>query len=109
MPETTAETKYLTITEATKAVPGRPHVSTIWRWMKKGASSARGRVKLTYYRVGGRIYTTPADIDAFVARLTEIDQAESPEAETVAPEVRDDRRRERDIEAAERRLAASGC
>ncbi len=57
---------YLTLAEATGAMPGQVSLSTIWRYVLKGV---RG-VKLSTIVRGGRRLTTPAMIDAFVAATT---------------------------------------
>ena len=58
-----ATEQVISLTEATKRLPGRPHLSTIWRWFARGV---RGQ-KLETVIVGGRRYTSVEAIDRFVA------------------------------------------
>lgn len=53
--------------EATRHAPGRPHVSTIWRWMTRGV---RG-IRLESLVCAGRRYTSLEAIERFIARTTE--------------------------------------
>ena len=67
------ETK-LTLTQATKHWPGRPHTSTLWRACRKGTLAANGeRVFLEHRRFGSRIYTSHEAIERFAQRLTAAD------------------------------------
>jgi len=54
--------EFLTLSEAAKVIPGRPHRNTIARWMHKGA---RGR-KLKFWRIGSKIVTTESAIRQFM-------------------------------------------
>lgn len=54
----------LSLTEAAKIAPGRPHLATIWRWCQRGV---RG-VKLETIVVGGRRFTTTEALERFIAR-----------------------------------------
>ena len=63
----------LTLAEASKRLPSRPNVCTLWRWANRGA---RGR-KLETVLVGGRRYTSLEALNRFVA--------ESPTKETALP------------------------
>lgn len=56
----------LTLTEAARHLPGRPHVSTLWRWYTRGV---RG-VRLETLVVGGRRYTSREALQRFSERLT---------------------------------------
>jgi len=49
--------------------PNRPHIATVWRWVKRGV---RG-VKLETIVVGGRRYTNVAAIERFVEATTGVD------------------------------------
>ncbi len=51
------------ISSAPSLIPGRPALSTVWRWVLKGI---RGR-KLESTMVGGRRFTTRQAIARFVA------------------------------------------
>ena len=83
-------------TDATRHVPGRPHVSSIWRWFSTGC---RG-VKLESLVCAGRRYTSLEAIERFVAATT------AAAAGDPLP-TRTRRQRERAIVDAERRLADS--
>ena len=71
--------EFLSPKDASKLIPGRPHISTVWRWMNRGVRGRRLRSTL----IGGRRYipreaireflTAPSDWD----RVAEIDHAES--------------------------------
>ena len=64
----------LTLTEAAKRLPGRPHRSTLWRWARKGIELPDGsRVHLRVRRLGRWTLVAPEDIDSFSAALTEAD------------------------------------
>jgi hypothetical protein len=55
------------LAEATKCVPGNPHISTLIRWWKRGVKG----VKLETLIVGGRRYTSVEAIQRFLAQLNE--------------------------------------
>lgn len=57
--------KPLTLSEAAKIFPGRPHVNTLRRWHHKGY---RG-TKLRGFYSGGALCTTEAAIEEFWAAL----------------------------------------
>jgi hypothetical protein len=64
-----ANEKLLTIPEAAQCVPGergKRGVSTLWRWIAKGA---RG-VKLESVLIGGKRYTSEEALARFIARVT---------------------------------------
>lgn len=82
------------INQASQHVPGRPHKSTVWRWVLRGV---RGQ-KLETCLCGGRRFTSIEAIERFVSRLT------APDAPT--PEYR--RRRAAQIAAANAYLDAAG-
>lgn len=46
-------------------IPGRPHITTLYRWYKHGLKG----VKLETVLVGGRRYTSAEAVKRFVARL----------------------------------------
>lgn len=87
----------LSITVAAREVPGRPHVSTIWRWVNRGV---RG-VKLETIMVGGRRFTSREALERFNQRITAVTAGEP------LP-VRTTRQRARDIDQARRDLAEAG-
>lgn len=61
----------LSLSAASKHVPGNPHASTLWRWCRQGLHG----VRLEYLRVGRRIVTSRESLDRFFAAVTEADQA----------------------------------
>ncbi len=77
----------------------RPHIATLWRWAMHGA---RG-VRLETVRCGGTLCTTLPAIARFCEALTR----QTGPAQ-VNPPARISKRRQREIEAAERRCAAAG-
>ncbi len=56
----------LTLPAAAKALPGRPHVSTLHRWRLRGVHG----VQLETVLVGGRRYTSVEALERFAARTT---------------------------------------
>jgi hypothetical protein len=78
-------------------IPGRPHVSTVWRWVLVGV---RG-IKLETFVVGCQRFTTKQAIERFIAATTA--RANGEPAPTRTP-----RQRVRAIEAAERELRKAG-
>ena len=87
----------VTLTEATKIIPGRPCSSSIWRWYQHGC---RG-IKLETAIVGGRRFTSREAIERFVRRTTE---ARNGAPVNSAP----CRQRQAAIAKAERELEAAG-
>ena len=85
--------KLLSPAEASRHAPGRPHVSTIWRWMTRGC---RG-IRLESLVCAGRRFTSVEAIERFIAATTAA-------ADGTSVPVRSPRRRERDIAAAEAEL-----
>ncbi len=63
----------LSLSQAVKALPyvdgKRPHISTIWRWARKGL---RG-IHLEYVRLGHRVCTSEEALNRFANRLAEAD------------------------------------
>ena len=57
----------LTLSEASRLLPGRPHKSTILRWGKRGIRS----VRLNLVRVGGRWHVSRRALERFIAEVTE--------------------------------------
>jgi hypothetical protein len=89
--------KLVTLTEASKILPGRPHISSIWRWYRRGI---RG-VRLETLVVAGRRYTSLESLERFCAATTAA-------ADGVAMPARTSRQREKAIAAAEAELAREG-
>ena len=64
----------LTLGEAAKLLPNRPHASALWRWCRRGLKSRGGRVvRLAHLRIGGRLYVRREDLEAFGRKLAEAD------------------------------------
>ena len=69
---------YLTIKEARAMVPGRPDVSTLHRWSRKGVKARNGfTVKLATVRMGGQVFTTKEALSSFAKELRINDDAAS--------------------------------
>ena len=81
------------IRQAPKHIPGRPHLSAVYRWMQ------RSNNPLESILVGGRRWTSVEAIHRFIGNS-------NPTAATTT--IPTPARREREIEAAERRLDAAG-
>jgi len=81
--------------EAPATLPGRPHISTLHRWRLRGIRGHRLETCL----IGGRRYTSSEALERFVAATTAAAAGEP-------PPVRTPRQRERDIKAAEQRIAS---
>jgi hypothetical protein len=87
----------VTLTEAAKSLPGRPHVSTLYRWMTRGVRGA----KLETWLIGGSRYTSQEAIDRFIRASNSSAPAELPPAHLSTA-------RQRAIETAEAALRADG-
>ena len=79
----------LTLHDATKHVPGNPHVSTIFRWTADK--------KLDSIKVGGRRFTCVRSIDEFIDKCS----GQKPQSTPT-------RQRSAQVANAERDLAADG-
>jgi hypothetical protein len=92
--------EYITLADAAREFPNRPHTATVIRWAMVGVtvSGGRERVKLGTTKIGGRRYTSRADIDEFLARLN----ASPNKARSVTL------RRARDMARAEEEMDAEG-
>jgi hypothetical protein len=95
----------VSLTQATHHLPERrggkkPNVATIYRWTNDGC---RG-VRLEYTMVGATRCTSLEALQRFFDRLTDAAEADHP----VTPPPVPSRSRQRQIEAAERRLAQAG-
>jgi hypothetical protein len=88
----------LSLTQAAKTLPGRPNITTVWRWRNRGV---RG-VKLETMLSGGRRFTSVEALRRFQDRVTAAADGE-PIANGQTP-----RQRERAIDAAERRAVELG-
>jgi hypothetical protein len=87
----------LSLADAAKALPGHPHITTLWRWRKCGV---RG-VRLETVLVGGRRYTSREAVERFVAATTAVADGEPLPIRTC-------KQRQWAIERAERELEAWG-
>lgn len=100
-----ATEQIVTFAEAAKRLPAvngrRPHASTLWRWARKGI---RG-IHLETRRLGGRFVTSVGALDRFSERLAQINLPVSKPDVPVRPRPK---RHDREIEAAEQRLAEAG-
>lgn len=68
------ERPYLSLTEAANNCPGKPHVSCLWRWCRRGVQARSGeRIRLEHRRLGGKIFTRLDWLEDFSRRLAEAD------------------------------------
>lgn len=64
------------LNEAPEHVSGRPSISAIWRWCRRGVLARNGqRIRLEHRRIGGKIYTSAPWLEAFTKALTDADTA----------------------------------
>ncbi len=87
----------ISIVEATRLIPGRPHLATVYRWFNKGV---RGGIKLETALVGGRRFTSREAVQRFVDRLS------GPRGDAV--QARTTKQRERATKAANDELSRAG-
>lgn len=101
--------QYISLSEAARQSPGRPHVASVWRWCRRGVKSRSGvRVRLGYVRAGGKLFTTEAALSEFFESVAKAD-AEHFDRPVPSPEAtRAERHRERAIKSAETVLGAGG-
>jgi hypothetical protein len=59
----------ISLTEASHLIPGRPSLSTLWRWCRTGVGHPR--VKLEILKIGGRIFTSKKALQTFIERLSQ--------------------------------------
>lgn len=87
----------VTVTQAAKLFPNRPHVASVWRWILNGLNG----INLESVKIGGRRYTSREAIQRFIERTTALaDQKEVP--------VRCARQRTSAVDAAESELSKEG-
>ena len=96
----------ISLTEAAKGLPRRragkkPHVSTLFRWSRAGC---RG-VVLETIQIGGTRCTSREKLALFFRQLTQDSGTDAGQPETP---LRHQRRRRREVAAAERQLDAEG-
>lgn len=87
----------MTLSQATRELPGRPAVSTLWRWLQHGV---RG-VRLETIMVGGVRYTSRESLQRFAEAVTAAsDGGPTP--------TRTSRQKQRDMDGAKLELARDG-
>lgn len=59
----------ITVTQAARKCPSRPHVSTVWRWILNGLNG----VQLESVKIGGRRFTTFEAVQRFIEATTRPD------------------------------------
>lgn len=98
----------LTLSQASRLVPGHPHATSIWRWCRKGILARNGqRVHLEHRRFGGRIFTSAQALERFSERLVDADREHFAARSTRDPAPAQ-RERTQGIEAAHRGLREMG-
>lgn len=69
-----SDVPWMTLSQAAKGLPKvngkRIHVSTLWRWCRKG----QGGITLEYARMGRRVVVTPEALNRFFAALAQPDK-----------------------------------
>ena len=95
MESTTAEQFQPLLSLLARMLGQRMSPTTTWRWIRIGVKVGDRRVKLRAVKIGGKLFTTPDDVQRF------IDEQNPPTGET------DDDEYERSPET-ERRLTAAG-
>lgn len=76
----------VTIAQAARLLPGRPHAKSVARWVWKGVAAPDGRrVRLRFVRAGRRVLTCEAWILEFLAAQTPPDGADNPSAREPRP------------------------
>ena len=89
----------LSYPQASRECPGRPHVSTIFRWARRGV---RG-IRLETVLCGGRRFTSRQALKRFHERVTAAADGRKAEARSTAAH-----RRQAEIDRAESKLADMG-
>jgi hypothetical protein len=75
---------------------------TLWRWVNRGCRAADGtRVKLRIQRIGHQPVTTRSWLNEFFSALAQ-------QPDDTAPTIRSPARRDREVAASRKRLAAAG-
>ena len=106
--------KLISLSEASRLIPGKPHPSSIWRACRLGLRARNGkRIRLEHLRCFGRILTSQEAVGRFCVELTRNDAEhfdESADAKSITPQPsrRTATARERDIEKARIRVAGKG-
>lgn len=88
---------FVSLAEAARLLPGRPHAASLWRWARLGVSTHSGeRVRLRVGRLGRKLVTRPEWLSEFSQRCAEADlgrwgdtpRSESPEHRQAVGELR---------------------
>lgn len=107
----------LSVAEVAKRLPKhngrRTNTSTICRWHREGVKTPHGRIRLEARRIGGRLFTTLACVEAFSQALDEAFTKAQPEAApprepSPVPADRTPAQRRASMQRAEAELAAAG-
>lgn len=85
------------LSEAAKTLPGRPSVSTVWRWCQRGVAG----VKCESLVVGGKRCVSAESLQRFCERVTAAKEGKRPPTRTA-------RQRQRSIADAEKVLEEAG-
>jgi len=83
------------LSQSAREIPGRPHISTVFRWWRHGVKG----VKLETVLVGGRRFTSAEAIQRFIQRLS---------ASTPVQRVEEKRHRSKDSQRVDEELDAAG-
>ena len=106
------QNEFIALSEAAKRSPGRPSSNAVWRWCRKGILSRTGeRVRLEHVRIGGKIFTTETNLQAFFRQVAESDRAYFKDPDPVPAERikrPTDRQRQRQIAQADKELRNAG-
>lgn len=106
------EKQYLSLISAAQRCPSRPSANAIWRWCRRGVLARSGqRVHLKHYRIGGKLFTTDADLQHFFGALAKADQAyfdKTSGTSPIIPAKGSARQRETQFQQAEQVLADDG-
>lgn len=80
-----SQEELLSLSEACAALPRidgkRPHISTIWRWCRKGVHG----IRLEYVRLGHRICTSREALNRFANALARADTTVSGSSDSESP------------------------
>ena len=106
------EEQFLTLAEAAVVIPRhgnrKVHVSTLWRWARKGIQG----VRLRTWRFGNRIFTTEPALLDFAVELAKLPPNRKASRRSGHPSPflrkRTDKQRQRDIEQAMNELKKAG-
>lgn len=95
------------LTEAAKRLPGRPALSTVWRWATKGQNG----IRLETRRYGRKWFTSAEALDDFARALAarSIERLDKPTPAPPKPKARSEARRAKDIGDAKDRLRKLGA